>query len=45
VRDQPSVICPRCETYIGDLANLDVCPVCGYGFDSESFFENSKESE
>ena len=24
------VVCPRCDSFIGETSDLDVCPVCGY---------------
>jgi len=25
-----AVVCPRCDSFIGETSDLDVCPVCGY---------------
>ena len=25
-----SVICPRCKEFIGEIGNLEECPLCGY---------------
>ena len=33
------VVCARCEEYIGDLGDLDVCPVCGNALIGDNFEE------
>lgn len=30
--EKESIICPRCGSFIGELSDLDVCPVCAYSF-------------
>lgn len=39
MREIESVVCPGCCEYIGELDNLEVCPVCGY----ELLEENDEE--
>lgn len=31
-----SIICPRCEEFIGEKGDLDICPLCGYNLTDES---------
>ncbi len=30
------VTCPKCDSFIGDLDELCICPICGYSFLSET---------
>ena len=27
--------CPRCNSFIGDIGELEECPICGYIFEEE----------
>jgi len=29
------IICPRCKEFLGEVGNLDECPICGYDFENE----------
>lgn len=32
---EKNVVCPRCQEFIGEIGNLDVCPICGYNLIGE----------
>jgi ribosomal protein S27AE len=31
--EKESVFCPRCGEFLGEIGNLENCPVCGYDFE------------
>ena len=36
MKDTESVFCPICNEYIGEIDNLEVCPICGYELSEEN---------
>lgn len=40
-----TVYCSRCGEFIGDLGNIDECPVCGMQFVSVEVIEPEEEDE
>lgn len=37
------VVCPNCDSFIGETGDLDVCPVCGTSLIGDAYGDWSKE--
>lgn len=34
------IICPRCKEFLGDVSDLDECPICRYELKSNNNIDN-----
>lgn len=43
--ENENIICPRCDSFIGDIGDLNECPVCGASLKGEDNDEEESVSD